>query len=79
METTFLSITMTNPITTNQDMVKIFDKLSKIYYRITWNSNKKKKTNKTAGLDEIPADVWKTCHLNQILLEFCNDVKKKPN
>ena len=35
-----------------------------------------RKTNKskTAGLDEIPAEVWKTGHFNHILLEFCNDV-----
>ena len=40
---------------------------------------RKIKTNKTAGLDEIPAEVWNTGHFNHILLEFCNDVySQKP-
>ena len=39
----------------------------------------KTKKNKTAGLDEIPAEVWKTGYFNHILLEFCNDVySQKP-
>ena len=41
--------------------------------------HRKKKKNKTAGLDGIPAEVWKTGHFNHILLEFCNDVySQKP-
>ena len=28
---------------------------------------------KAAGLDEVPAEVWKTGRFNQILLEICND------
>ena len=28
---------------------------------------------KAAGLDEVPAEVWKTGKFNQILLEICND------
>ena len=40
---------------------------------------RKTKTNKTAGLYEIPSEVWKTCHFNHILLELCNDVySQKP-
>ena len=40
---------------------------------------RKTKKNKTAGLDEIPAEVWNTGHFNHILLEFCNVVySKKP-
>ena len=40
---------------------------------------RKTKKNKTARLDEIPAEVWKTGHFNHILLEFCNDVySQKP-
>ena len=40
---------------------------------------RKTKKNKTAGLDEIPDEVWKTGHFNHILLEFCNDVySQKP-
>ena len=35
---------------------------------------RKTKKNKTAGLDEIPAELWKTGHFNHILLKFCNDV-----
>ena len=35
---------------------------------------RKIKKNKIAGLDEIPAEVWKTGYFNHILLEFCNDV-----
>ena len=35
---------------------------------------RKTKKNKTAGLDEIPAEVWKTGHFNHILLELCDDV-----
>ena len=31
------------------------------------------KKNKTAGLGEIQAVVWKTGHFNHILLEFCNE------
>ena len=40
---------------------------------------RKTKKNKTAGLDEISTEVWKTVHLNHILLEYCNNVySQKP-
>ena len=35
---------------------------------------RKTKTNKTAGFDEIPAEVCKKGHFNHIYLELCNDV-----
>ena len=35
---------------------------------------KNTKTNKAAGLDGIPPEVWKTGRFNDILLSFCNDV-----
>lgn len=35
--------------------------------------------NKACGLDEIPAEVWKTRNFNQQLLSFCNNVyQQKP-
>ena len=73
-----------NPITTNQDIIKIVDKELQIEqgpftikeFEMVLRKTKK---NKTAGLDEIPPEVWKTGHFNHILLEFCNDVySQKP-
>ena len=68
-----------NPITTNQDIVTIVDKYLHIEQGPFTIEElemvlRKTKKNKTAGLDEIPAEVWKTGHFNHILLEFCNDV-----
>ena len=73
-----------NPITTNQDIVQIVEKELKIEQGPFTIEElemvlRKTKKNKTAGLDEIPAEVWKTGHFNHILLEFCNDVySQKP-
>ena len=73
-----------NPITTNQDIVNIVDKELQIEQGPFTIKElemvlRKTKKNKTAGLDEIPAEVWKTGHFNHILLEFCNDVySQKP-
>ena len=74
METTFLSITREKPITSNQDIVKIVDKELQneqftIYLPFTIEDIemlRKTKKNKTAGLDEIPAEIWKTGHITSI-------------
>ena len=72
-----------NLITTNQDIVKILDKELQIEQNPFTIEElgmvlRKTKQNKTAGLDEIPAEVWKT-HFIHILLELCNDVySQKP-
>ena len=62
-----------NPITTNQDIVKIVDKELQIEQGPFTIEElemvlRKTKKNKTTGLDEIPAEVWKTGHFNHILL-----------
>ena len=73
-----------NPLTTNQDIVKIVEKELQIEQGPFTIEElgmvlRKTKKNKTAGLDEIPAEVWKKCYFNHILLEFCNDVySQKP-
>ena len=79
METKFFSITK---ITTNQDIVIIVDKELLIEQGPFTIEElgivlRKTKKNKTAGLDEIPTEIWKTVHFNHILLEFCNDIYSK--
>ena len=35
------------------------------------------KSRKTASLDEIPAEVWKTRKFDALLLQFCNAIYKQ--
>ena len=80
----FSSLLGENPIITHQTTVKIVNKELAIEQGpFTLEELEtvlaKTKLNKSAGIDEIPPEVWKSGYFNDQLLEFCNDVfSQKP-
>ena len=77
----FSSLLGENPIITHQTTVKIVNKeLENEQGPFTLEEiETKTKLNKSAGIDDIPPEVWTSCYFNDQLLEFCNDVfSQKP-